>query len=114
MILRLALKYKIIIEPIRNVIVYMLAGGAGNKNLDTRVKVNIEDRRAWKQVGLTPKWYTLHLKPLRKLYQYIIHYFSIKWLVHIPPAHSINSFLADPIATAKLIDINIKKRGDVL
>jgi glycosyltransferase len=113
MILRLALKHQIIIEPIRNVIVYMLAGGAGNKNLDTRVKVNIEDRRAWKEVGLTPKWYTLHLKPLRKLYQYIIHYISIKWLVHIPPAHATNSFLADPIKTAKLVDINIKKRGDV-
>lgn len=110
MILRLSLKHQINIVPIHEVIVYMLAGGAGNKNLDTRFKVNFEDRRAWKEVGLTPKWYTLHLKPIRKLYQYIIHYFTIKWLVHIPPAHSSISFLANPTETAKLIDINIKTK----
>ena len=110
MTLRLALKHKINIVPIRHVIVYMLAGGAGNKNIDTRVKVNLEDRRAWKELGLSPKWFTLHLKPMSKLFQYVIHYVSIRWMLHIPPAHASDSFLAPPSKGAKLIDINIKTR----
>lgn len=93
MILRLLLKHKITISPIRAVIVYMLAGGTGNKNIGTRIKVNLEDRRAWETIGLAPKWYTLHLKPLRKLWQYLIHYFSVRWLVHIPPAYDNSSFI---------------------
>lgn len=110
MILRLLLKHKINIAPMREVIVYMLAGGAGNKDLGTRIKVNLEDRRAWQTVGLTPKWYTLHFKPLRKLWQYMLHLLSVKWLVHIPPAHENGSFIYDHSnQVAKLIDINSEK-----
>ena len=110
MILRLLLKHKINIAPMREVIVYMLAGGAGNKDLGTRIKVNLEDRRAWQTVGLTPKWYTLHCKPLRKLWQYMLHLLSVKWLVHIPPAHENGSFIYDHSnQVAKLIDINSEK-----
>ena len=97
MILRLLLKERITISPMREVIVYMLAGGAGNKDLNTRVKVNLEDRRAWETVGLTPKWYTLYAKPLRKIWQYALHYFSVKWLVHIPPAHDNESFIKQDV-----------------
>jgi glycosyltransferase involved in cell wall biosynthesis len=97
MILRLLLKERITISPMREVIVYMLAGGAGNKDLNTRVKVNLEDRRAWETVGLTPKWYTLYAKPLRKIWQYALHYFSVKWLVHIPPAHDKESFIKQDV-----------------
>jgi glycosyltransferase len=110
MILRLLLKERITISPMREVIVYMLAGGAGNKDLNTRVKVNLEDRRAWETVGLTPKWYTLYAKPLRKIWQNALHYFSIKWLVHIPPAHDNSSFIYENInQVAKVIEINSKK-----
>lgn len=97
MILRLLLKEHITISPMREVIVYMLAGGAGNKDLNTRVKVNLEDRMAWETVGLTPKWYTLYAKPLRKIWQYALHYFSVKWLVHIPPAHDKESFIKQDV-----------------
>jgi glycosyltransferase len=110
MILRLLLKERITISPMREVIVYMLAGGAGNKDLNTRVKVNLEDRRAWETVGLTPKWYTLHFKPLRKLWQFILHFLSIKWLVHIPPTHNTDSFIYEnKNQVARLIDINSDK-----
>ena len=110
MILRLLLKHKINIAPMREVIVYMLAGGAGNKDIGTRIKVNLEDRRAWQTVGLTPKWYTLYFKPLRKLWQYMLHLLSVKWLVHIPPAHENGSFIYDDSnQVAKLIDINSEK-----
>jgi glycosyltransferase len=110
MILRLLLKERITISPMREVIVYMLAGGAGNKDLNTRVKVNLEDRRAWQTVGLTPKWYTLHFKPLRKLWQFILHFLIIKWLVHIPPTHNTDSFIYEnKNQVARLIDINSDK-----
>jgi len=110
MILRLLLKHKIHISPMREVIVYMLAGGAGNKDIGTRIKVNLEDRRAWETVGLTPKWYTLHFKPLRKLWQFILHFLSIKWLVHIPPTHNTDSFIYEnKNQVARLIDINSDK-----
>jgi glycosyltransferase len=110
MILRLLLKHKIKISPMREVIVYMLSGGAGNKDIGTRIKVNLEDRRAWETVGLKPKWYTLHFKPLRKLWQYVLHLLSVKWLVHIPPAHDHESFIFDKTKqVAKLIDLNSEK-----
>jgi glycosyltransferase len=110
MILRLLLKHKINISPMREVIVYMRAGGAGNKDIGTRIKVNLEDRRAWDTVGLTPKWYTLHCKPLRKLWQYILHFLSVKWLVHIPPANDSASFIYEnPNKVAKVIELNSEK-----
>jgi len=110
MILRLLLKHKINISPMREVIVYMRAGGAGNKDIGTRIKVNLEDRRAWDTVGLTPKWYTLHCKPLRKLWQFILHFLSVKWLVHIPPTHDNGSFIFENSnQVARVIEINSEK-----
>lgn len=93
MILRLLLKNRIVVTPMREVLVYMLSGGAGNKDLKTRITVNLEDRRAWKTVGLIPNWYTLYAKPLRKVWQFIRHYFSYKWLTHVPPAKDLKSFI---------------------
>ena len=110
MILRLLLKHKIKIAPMREVIVYMLAGGEGNKDIGTRIKVNFEDRLAWQTVGLTPKWYTFHFKPVRKLWQYVLNFLSVKWLVHIPPACENGSFINDDSnQLTKLIDINSEK-----
>jgi glycosyltransferase len=110
MILRLLLKHKINIAPMREVIVYMHAGGAGNKSIGTRIKLNLEDRRAWQTVGITPKWYTLHFKPVRKLWQYMLSYLSVKWLVQIPPSCENGSFINnDSNQVAKLIDINSVK-----
>jgi hypothetical protein len=110
MILRLLLKHIINIAPMREVIVYMHAGGAGNKSIGTRIKLNLEDRRAWQTVGITPKWYTLHFKPVRKLWQYMLSYLSVKWLVQIPPACKNGSFINDDSnQLAKLIDINSVK-----
>jgi glycosyltransferase len=93
MILRLLLKERITVSRMREVIVYMLAGGAGNKDLNTRVKVNLEDRRAWETVGLTPKLYTLYAKPLRKIGQYFLHKINPQWKNHVPPAFDPTSYL---------------------
>ena len=105
MILRLLLRHNINVAPIRQVLVYMLAGGSGNKNLGTRVAVNLEDRRAWRVVGLTPRWYTLYAKPLRKLWQYVSQYFSVDWMVHIPPAQDADSFINQDRSATPVVDM---------
>jgi len=86
-ILRFLLKHQISVSPISDVLVYMRTGGATNKNLFSRFQVHLEDWRAWKSIGLAPKWYTLFLKPLRKTIQFIIPYFSIKWRLHELPEY---------------------------
>ena len=50
--------------------VRMRVGGASNRNLSNRIKANIEDRKAWKIVGIKPGIFTLILKPLKKIFQY--------------------------------------------
>lgn len=51
-------------------IIRMRAGGASNQNLLSRILANKQDRLAWKINNITPRFYTLYLKPLRKLVQY--------------------------------------------
>ena len=114
MILRVALKHHVSIKPLREVLVYMQAGGSGNKNVGTRLKVNLEDRKAWKEIGLTPKWFTLHLKPVRKIWQFIIHYVSVQWLVVTPPAFSKNSYLRESNQDATIIHLHAVKNHDVI
>ena len=47
----------------------MRTGGISNSGLMSRIKVNIEDRKAWKSNNLKPYWYTLILKPISKISQ---------------------------------------------
>jgi len=49
----------------------MRVGGMSNVSLKNRWKANMEDRRAWKINGLKPKWYTLTVKPLSKILQFL-------------------------------------------
>ncbi|MGB0136736.1 MAG: glycosyltransferase, partial [Flavobacteriales bacterium] len=53
------------------VLTKMRVGGQSNVSLKNRIRANKEDRRAWKMNGLTPAWYTLTVKPLSKLSQFI-------------------------------------------
>lgn len=53
------------------VLVKMRAGGVSNSNLKNRIAANRNDRLAWKVNKLKPRFYTLWLKPLRKLVQFI-------------------------------------------
>ena len=52
-------------------IVRMRIGGMSNVSLKNRIKANKEDRKAWEINGLQPKSFTLFVKPLRKLIQYV-------------------------------------------
>ena len=71
LMLRFMFKRKLKTSYLNKVMVLFRVGGASTKNLNNRVKANMNDRRAWVVNGLTPKWFTLHLKPLRKIKQYI-------------------------------------------
>ncbi len=93
MIIRLLLKFKLKVSNLKKVVVYMRAGGASNKNIGRRLAVNKEDYQAWDSIGIRPKWYTLYLKPLRKIIQYFHKYVSVKWLIHVPPAYREDSYI---------------------
>jgi len=71
LMLRFMFKHKLKTSYLNKVMVLFRVGGASTKNLNNRVKANMNDRRAWAVNGLTPKWFTLHLKPLRKIRQFI-------------------------------------------
>ncbi len=70
LMLRLIFKNKISLQYLPKFFVKMRTGGASNRSLLNRIKANMEDRKAWQINGLQPKWYTLVLKPLIKLFQY--------------------------------------------
>jgi glycosyltransferase involved in cell wall biosynthesis len=70
LMLRFILNHKIRIAYLNEFTVKMRMGGASNASVNNRVKANQEDRKAWKKNGLTPMFYTLYLKPLRKISQF--------------------------------------------
>lgn len=71
LMLRFMYKHKLKTSYLNTVMVLFRVGGASTKNINNRVKANINDRKAWVVNGLTPKWFTLHLKPLRKIKQFL-------------------------------------------
>jgi len=72
MMLRILLKHGLSAHYIPRVIVKMRAGGMSNASYRNRFMANREDRMAWKLNGLHPHFYTLYMKPLRKIPQFII------------------------------------------
>ena len=68
--LRLLFKHKIKVAYLPEFIVKMRVGGQSNASVKNRVKANNEDRIAWKLNGLKPHFFTLTLKPLRKIIQF--------------------------------------------
>jgi glycosyltransferase len=72
LMLRILVKHELIAHYIPRVIVRMRAGGMSNASLGNRLRANKEDRLAWKLNGLEPYFFTLYIKPLRKIHQFII------------------------------------------
>jgi glycosyltransferase len=72
LMLRILVKLGIAAHYIPRVIVKMRSGGASNASLFNRLRGNKEDRMAWKLNGLKPYFFTLYLKPLRKINQFIL------------------------------------------
>jgi glycosyltransferase involved in cell wall biosynthesis len=70
LMLRFIHKQGISLQYMPEVMVQMRVGGVSNSSLMHRIKANREDRRAWALNGLEPSWYTLLLKPIRKVGQF--------------------------------------------
>ncbi|RUM36210.1 MAG: glycosyltransferase [Desulfobulbus sp.] len=71
LMIRLFVKNRINVEYLPRVIVHMRAGGVSNASLGNRFRANRMDRKAWKVNGLKPYFWTLSLKPVRKIGQWV-------------------------------------------
>lgn len=74
--LMLRMLYKHSLKPcyINRVLVTMRVGGKSNASIANRIRANQEDRKAWAINELDAAWYTLFLKPLSKLKQFVHRY----------------------------------------
>ncbi|WP_207492045.1 glycosyltransferase family 2 protein [Aridibaculum aurantiacum] len=71
LILRFLYVNKVKAEYLPRVLVHMRAGGVSNRSFSNRLKAHLEDYKAWRINGGSPHWYTMVLKPLRKVFQYM-------------------------------------------
>jgi glycosyltransferase len=71
LMLRFLLKHQVHAVYIPEVLVHMRSGGVSNRSLLNRIRANRMDRQAWRVNELQPRPWTLFLKPLRKLRQWI-------------------------------------------
>lgn len=70
LMLRFIHKNKIRLAYLPEFTVKMRIGGKSNATVQNRLNANTEDRQAWELNGLKPKFFTLYLKPLRKIFQF--------------------------------------------
>lgn len=61
------------LKYLRRTMLRMRVGGKSNVSLKNRIRANLEDRKAWRMNGLKPRFYTLWMKPLSKLFQFWEH-----------------------------------------
>ena len=71
LLLRFIHKNKAKLSYMAEVTLVMRIGGISNSSLKNRLRANAEDRLAWKLNGMKPYLFTLWLKPLRKIFQYV-------------------------------------------
>lgn len=69
--LRLIFKNGIKLTYIPKVLVKMRTGGVSNNTLKNRIKANNNDRKAWVVNDIKPWFFTLWLKPVRKIVQFL-------------------------------------------
>lgn len=69
--LRVMHKHRIHVAYLPKVITKMRMGGQSNVSIANRAAANREDRKAWEMNGLQPKSYTIMLKPLSKIGQFL-------------------------------------------
>ncbi len=71
MMLRIMEKHRLKSLYIPQIIVKMRTGGVSNASVRNRLRANVEDHEAWRINDLKPYFFTLYLKPLRKITQFI-------------------------------------------
>jgi len=64
LLIRMMYKNKISSKYIPKTLIHMRTGGVSHSNLSNKIKSNMECRRAWRENGINPKFYTMILKPL--------------------------------------------------
>jgi glycosyltransferase involved in cell wall biosynthesis len=74
LMLRFLVRFNISATYLQEVIVKMRTGGVSNASLRNRLRANREDRKAWDINGLNPYFFTVLIKPFRKLTQFINWY----------------------------------------
>lgn len=67
--LRVLYKHGISVAYLPELLVTMRTGGTSTASFGHRLVANREDRKAWKENGLKPYFFTVTLKPLRKIIQ---------------------------------------------
>jgi len=72
LMLRFLYKHHLSACYLPEVLVQMRTGGISNASLRGRWHANREDRRAWLHNGLRPAFFTLWLKPIRKIPQFFV------------------------------------------
>jgi glycosyltransferase involved in cell wall biosynthesis len=72
LMLRFIVKHGIFLSYLPEFTIKMRSGGKSNASVQNRISANMEDRMAWKTNDLKPRFYTLYLKPFRKIFQYLI------------------------------------------
>jgi glycosyltransferase involved in cell wall biosynthesis len=72
LMLRFIHKQKIKLAYLPEFIIKMRLGGKSNISLKNRMIANKEDRLAWKINNLKPNFFTLYIKPLRKIIQLFV------------------------------------------
>jgi glycosyltransferase len=68
--LRIFLVHQLKTTCLAKTTIHMRVGGVSNKGWNARWKANRMDRKAWQVNGLKPYFFTLFLKPFRKLSQF--------------------------------------------
>lgn len=71
LMLRFIERHKISVSYLNRTITKMRVGGQSNVSMKNRIRANQEDREAWRMNNLTPAWYTLYLKPISKIGQFL-------------------------------------------
>jgi glycosyltransferase involved in cell wall biosynthesis len=77
LMLRILFKHQYKTSYLKEVLVKMRVGGMSNGSWRKRLRANIEDRMAWKLNNLRPYFFTLYMKPVRKLFQFITPYLRL-------------------------------------
>lgn len=72
LMLRFLVRYRLHAKYIPRVFVKMRTGGVSNASLQNRLLANRMDRKAWTANDLTPYPWTLAMKPLRKIGQWLL------------------------------------------
>ncbi len=71
LMLRMLYKHNVSSYYVPTVLMKMRMGGSSNASLKNRIRANKEDRRAWVMNGIKPRWYTLYVKPISKILQWL-------------------------------------------